>query len=163
MVLSGFVSHERIKEYAIKIQPHLAANVAYLLRKRNLRNLTASEQHAYQLWKSCAEERLNFVRQYFLPTFGKERNNPCPSVAPSPVWDFVAAYSEYITEREAFIGRKPDFSALLRLIVEANEAIVEDKGDFIEAVNAMGAAAKTIRDSADGIRKAAEAYENSRS
>jgi len=158
--LSGFVSHEQIREYARKIQPHLAANVAYLIRKRSLRDLTASEEHAYQMWNACAKERLNFVQKYYPPTYGKERDNPYPSVAPSPVWDFANAYGEYIKEREDFIGRKPDFAALLRLIVEANEAIIEDKVDFIEVVNAMGAAATTIKASSEGIRKAAEAYAN---
>jgi hypothetical protein len=158
--LSGYVSYEQIKAFAIRIRPHLAANVAYLVRTRNLRDLTANEEHAYQLWNSCAKERLRFVRQFFPPTYGNERNNPYPTVAPSPVWDFATAYGEYIAEREAFVGRKPDFAALLRLIVEANDAIIEEKLDFIEVVNAMGAAATTVMNSSEGIRKAAEAYAN---
>jgi hypothetical protein len=158
--VGGFISHEQIKAYAIKIQPHLAANVAYLIHKKNLRVLTAEEEQAYQLWKACAEERLDFERQFFPPTYGRERNNPYPSIAPSPVWDFDAAYGEYINEREAFIGRRPDFSALLTQIVTANQAIIEDKQDFIDVVNTMGATATTIKNSADGINKAAAAYES---
>lgn len=81
---------------------------------------------------------------------------PYPAIAPSPVWDFMNAYKEYITERELFLGRKPDFGALLKAIVEANDAITADEQDPIDSVNKMGAAAKTILDSAAGIRTAAE-------
>ena len=155
-LLGQFVVHERIKQYAVRIGPHLAANVAHLVKTRHLRDLTAGEEHAYQLWSSCAKERLRFVQKYFPPTISMEATKPYPSIAPSPVWDFMMAYEQYITEREAFLGRKPDFAGLLEAIVNANNAIIEDKQDPLDAVNTMGSAAKSILDSASGIRKAAE-------
>lgn len=154
--VNGYFYHENIKRYAIKIGPHLAANVNYLVKKRSLRDLTADEERAFQLWKACAEERLRFVQKYFPPVIGTQANTPYPAAAPSPVWDFMNAYKEYITERETFLGRKPDFGGLLQAIVDANNAIIEDKQDALDSINTMSAAAKTIIDSASGIRAAAD-------
>jgi hypothetical protein len=153
---NGYYYHEIIKRYAIKIGPHLTANVDYLVKTRNLRDLTAQEERAFQLWKACAEERLRFVQKFYPPVIGSQVSTPYPAVAPSPVWDFMNAYKEYILEREAFIGRKPDFGGLLKAIVDANNDIIEDKQDVLDSVNKMGAAAKTVIDSATGIRTAAE-------
>lgn len=154
--VNGYYYHEAIKQYAKRIDPHLDANVNYLVKTRNLRDLTASEERAFQLWKACAEERLRFVKLVYPPVIGEMAKKPYPAIAPSPVWDFMNAYKEYIAEREAFLGRKPDFGALLKAIVEANDAIIADEQDPIDSVNKMGTAAKTILDSAAGIRTAAE-------
>jgi hypothetical protein len=154
--VNGYYYHEKIKEYAIKIDPHLNANVNYLVKTRNLRDLSAAEERAFQLWKACAEERLDFIRDFFPPVIGSERNKLYPAAAPSPVLDFMNAYKEYITERETFLGRKPDFSGLLKAIVDANNDIIEDKQDVLDSINKMGTAAKTVLDSATGIRTAAE-------
>ncbi|MBR1222918.1 hypothetical protein JQ557_33295 [Bradyrhizobium sp. U87765 SZCCT0131] len=155
-VIGQYATHEQIRSFAARIASHLRANVAHLRTKRSLRALTENEERAYQLWNACARERLDFIRQFFPPTYGAERNRPYPAVAPSPAWDFMTAYGAYISERETFLGRKPDFAALLQAIVDANDAIVEDKVDLLTAANAMGEAATTIKSSADGIRKAAE-------
>ncbi|WP_316163445.1 hypothetical protein [Bradyrhizobium sp. SZCCHNRI20481] len=153
--VNGYFYHESIKRYANKIGPHLAANVNYLVKKRNLRDLTADEERAFQLWKACAEERLRFIRDNFPPAIGREAKTLYSAMAPSPVWDSMNAYKEYITERETFLGRKPDFGGLLKAIVEGNNAIIADEQDALDSINKMGAAAKTIIDSASGIRAAA--------
>lgn len=141
--------------------------------KKVLKKLTENEVRAYNLWSACALERLWFVRDCFPPVV-----TGCPSkydekalealwkahhvngITRSSVVEAVSAYSIYISEREAFLARRPDYSALVDAIINANEKalkVPDDPGKIFDGITGFENGIIGLREKLETLRKAQRA------
>lgn len=97
--------------------------------------MSRDELRAYGLWESCARERLAWLRGNFPPVNWSEVSQKNAGLVRariggmdrSSVLHFASEYQAYLTQREGFIGRRPNYSKLVGNIIKANKAIGASK------------------------------------
>lgn len=139
----GAAHRAQIIAIALKMEKPLEDAQIAFAKSGALKVMTQDETLAFNVWDSCARERIFFLRDFeprLVPGRARE-DNPPPYLAvklagerSSPTLDFAAEYKRYLEEREAFIGRQPDYMNLVKAIVDANSAIAHPKpGDELNA------------------------------
>jgi hypothetical protein len=150
-----------IRAAAVAMRKPLAETVKALRKKKTLLSLTGPEALAFSYWDACASERLRFIRDYYPSLLAKpgERDTILRSrlngMDRTSVLDFAREYAAYLAEREGFVGRRPDYLALLKQIAEANEALVNMSGnDLLDTANNVGTMTTSIVKASNELRKA---------
>jgi hypothetical protein len=150
--------------YAAKaMNEQLVKSAQELKAHKNLKVLTYEEAKAYSHWESCALERLRFIRDYFPPvylpglskTILTDGRQHLRGIMQSGVLDFTTAYSAFISEREQFLARRPDYESLIDAIVKANKDILDNKGlnVALDTANQIGKDASTLNSASNKLRK----------
>jgi hypothetical protein len=141
----GAAHRAEIVTIALKMEKPLEDAQAAFARSGALKVMTKDETLAFNVWDSCARERIFFLRDFdprLVPGRAREDKPPPPPYLAmrlagersSPTLDFASEYKLYLEEREAFIGKQPDYISLVKAIVDANSAIAHPKpGDEFDA------------------------------
>lgn len=163
---------------ARRVEKPLENAVKKLSSDDSIKALTASEVLAFNYWDACARERLRFLRDFNPKLLGParfrtDRNVPpylavrLEGEAPTPVLQFAHEFKTYLEEREAFVGRRPDYRSLLAAIVKANHAIAypksgEELSSALDAISFWSQQLPSINDASEKLRVSAEKYRSSR-
>jgi hypothetical protein len=132
---STIIESGAITRIALHMEKKLKNAETEITKTDNLKRLTADEMRAFRLWDECAQERLRFIRD-FNPRKLPGRNQPNHyDYLSVKLWgegatqnlELAREYKTYLDEREAFIGKRPDYKALVHAIIEANTAIAHAK------------------------------------
>lgn len=151
-----------IRAAAMSMTKPLSETVKALSQKKTLLSLTGPEALAFSYWDGCAVERLRFIRDYYpsiLAKPGEKRDAILRSrlngMERTSVMDFAREYANYLAEREGFVGRRPDYLALLKQITDANTALVTMSGDdLLDTANNVGTMTTSIAKASNDLRKA---------
>ncbi|MGM4921239.1 hypothetical protein [Tardiphaga sp. 813_E8_N1_3] len=145
-----------LRALALDMKPELKKWVTSL--KKNFVRVSKPQLEAFHYWNGCALERLYYLRDTYPtgPTKIDSRGNTMlRGVIKSTAVDFVAAYSDYIMERERFLAAMPNYNALLDAVIEANEKLIEvtpaDIGPTLNSIGAVANALQGAKDAADKI------------
>jgi hypothetical protein len=156
----GFAEDQRltlkIVEIAREAEPGLKKARQRMINQGVIKALTTEESKLFRAWDVCALDRLHFLRAYdpalppqylwsggrdtlLVRTAGESR---------SPVVDFIALYKTYLDEKEALVGRKPDYLADIDKIIDANTKIahLDHEANFSDIVNALNNIATAAKD-----------------
>jgi hypothetical protein len=161
-----------LEKYEVEIAIYKAARAMHdqlvkaaqdLKKHKNLKALTYEEARAFSLWESCALERLRFIRDYSPPVYPPGLSKTILTdgkphlrgVTQSGALDFTIAYAGFISEREQFLSRRPDYESLIDSIVKANKDILDNKGlnVLLDTANQIGKDAATLNSAANKLRK----------
>lgn len=129
----------------------------------SLKQLTADEAIAFRTWDSCAQERLRFIRDFNPAKLdGRVTAETKPEYirarlageGPTAVLQFATEYRNYLDEREAFIGQRPDYKGLVHAVVAANSAIAHaNPEDVWKELEFLGKAASDLKTQSETVRK----------
>lgn len=148
-----------IRAAAREMREPLQKTIKALNDRKTLLSLVGPESIAFSYWDACAQERLRFMRDRFPPLGLTNRNSAILAthlngMQRTSVLDFAKEYAVYLGEREAFIGRRPDYPGLLKQIAQANsDLITMSPGDLVDAANNLGTLANSVANSYNSLRK----------
>lgn len=158
-----------IKTAAIKMKRPLREAIKALKDDKKLIGLSQNEAIAFSFWDACARERLRFIRDYYPSILTSIRKRETILVAQldgkilqvgtegmtrTSVLDIAKEVGNYLAEREIFIGRRPDYTALLAAIEKANDELTKMTFDqILIAAKNFGTLTEALPKATETIRK----------
>ncbi|WP_035645429.1 hypothetical protein [Bradyrhizobium sp. ORS 285] len=160
--IERYTAETAIRTAAVSMSAPLSQTLKALSKKKTLLSLTGPEALAFSYWDSCALERLRFIRDYYpsilTRTEAKQKEilkMHLGGTTRTSVIDFAREYSAYLSEREGFVGRRPDYLKLLKQIADANAELINLSGnDLLDVANNIGTMTTSIAKASNDLRKA---------